>query len=267
MTDQTIPPSSDGKSASELELEQQGFSQYLLYSRSEILFVLKQAMQKKCMLTVYFDAGRSFFLTTLIALSEDGNWLYIDTPSDSDIGRRAIDAKKMMLTTMLEKVKIQFSINGLHEVASGNRMAFAAHLPETLLRLQRREHFRLSTPVAIPLRCHLEVVQPDGTSKELEAPLLDISGGGIGLMIQESMAPHFPAGTNFQNCRIDIPDEGTITTGLCVRNGFNVTTKSGSRHWRVGCEYVDLSGSHLSAVQRYITRVERERKARDAGLG
>jgi c-di-GMP-binding flagellar brake protein YcgR len=269
MTDPSIPPNAEHPPTppASLELDAQGFSQYLLYSRSEILFVLRQVMQKKCMITVYFDEGRSFFLTTLVAVSDDGNWLYFDTPSDPDTARRALGARKLMLTTMLERVKIQFSIDGVQEVAAGNRKSYATHLPETLLRLQRREHFRLSTPVANPIKCAFRAAMPGGQATDVDATVADISGGGVGLVVPEALAPAFPIGATFSGCTIVLPEEGTITTGLCVRNSFAVTTKTGARHWRVGCEYVNLPGPQLTHVQRYITRVERERKARDAGLG
>ena len=259
---------SPGSARTELELDQQGFSQYLLYSRSEIVFVLRQVLQKKCMITVYFDAGRSFFLTSLVAISDDGNWLYFDLPADPSITKKAGSAGKLMMTTMLERVKVQFSLNGLQEVASSTRATLAGHLPETLLRLQRREHYRLSTPIANPIRCHLTVPATDSTPAcEIDANVLDISGGGLGMAIPDAQALLFPVGTSFSNCRIDLPEEGVVSAGLCVRNGFGVTTKTGSHHWRVGFEYVDLSGHNLTIVQRYITRTERERKAREAGLG
>ena len=267
MTDQATPTDPQGTPhPPALELDQQGFSQYLLYSRSEILFVLKQVMQKKCMITVYFDAGRSFFLTSLVAVSDDGVWLYLDIPSEAETGRRALGARKLMLTTMLERVKIQFSVDGVQEVTSGDRKSFAAHLPETVLRLQRREHFRLSTPVAHPLKCHIPVPQPDGSLGEIDSTVVDISGGGLGVMVSESLASAFQIGALFSSCSMNLPEEGQVAMGLCVRNAFPVTAKSGAKHWRAGCEFLELRGPHLSMVQRYITRVERERKARDAGL-
>jgi hypothetical protein len=64
-----------------------------------------------------------------------------------------------------------------------------------------------------------------------------------------------------------LPDEGLLVANLCVRNKFDVTTRSGSRYIRVGCEFVSLPGARMSMVQRYITRVERERKARISGMG
>lgn len=265
-TDSTVPPAPETQHLAELELEQKNFSEYLLYSRSEILFVLRSVMQKKCMLTVYFDGGRSFFLTSLLAISDDGNWLYCDVSNDPVINKNALAAKKLMFTTMLERVKVQFSVGGFQQVPAGNRVAFACALPETLLRLQRREHFRLSTPIAAPLKCELHLPLPTGNTEDLLLTLLDISGGGIGLMVPDNQAALFQVGNTMAGCLIDIPNEGKVVTGLCVRNCFPVTAKNGAHYTRVGCEFVDLSASHLNWVQRYITRVERERKAREAGL-
>lgn len=265
-TDPTVPPATNEPHKTELELDQKNFSEYLLYSRSEILFVLRSVMQKKCMLTVYFDGGRSFFLTSLLAVSDDGNWLYFDVSNDAAINKSALEASKLMFTTMLERVKVQFSVGGFQEVPAGNRKAFACKLPETLLRLQRREHFRLSTPIATPLKCQLSAPKPDGDSEAASLTLLDISGGGVGLMVPDNLAPIFQAGLMLSGCKIDIPDEGKVITGLCVRNAFPVTTKNGSHYTRVGCEFIDLSSSHLNWVQRYITKVERERKARETGM-
>ena len=260
--DSNVPPAPDAQ----LELDQKNFSEYLLYSRSEILFVLRSVLQKKCMLTVYFDGGRSFFLTSLLAISDDGNWLYFDVSNDPAVNGKALAANKLMFTTMLEKVKVQFSVSGFQEVPAGTRKAFACQLPETLLRLQRREHFRLTTPVASPLKCELGVPLAGGGSEKLSLTLLDISGGGVGLMVPDAQAPLFKAGTTLPSCSIDLPNEGRVVTALGVRNVFPVETKNGSHYTRVGCEFVDLPGAHLNWVQRYITRVERERKARDAGL-
>lgn len=262
-TENAVP---GNKTAAELELDQQSLSEYLLYSRSEILFVLRSAMQKKCMLTAYFDGGRSFFLTTLLAISDDGNWLYFDVSNDAAINKAALSANKVMFTTMVDKVKVQFSVGGLQEVPAGSRKAFAGQLPETLLRLQRREHFRLSTPIATPVRCEIMVPKPDGGATELALSLLDISGGGVGMMVPDEHAALFQVGLTFAGCKINLPDEGAIVTGLCVRNAFPVTTKTGNHYTRAGCEFVDLPGTALNAVQRYIIRIERERKARDAGL-
>jgi c-di-GMP-binding flagellar brake protein YcgR len=99
----------------------------------------------------------------------------------------------------------------------------------------------------------------------LDATVLDISGGGLGLQIANDFASHLDTGAVFRDCRINLPEEGLLSTSLCVRNVFNVETKTGHHYLRVGCEYLDLPGTRLTMIQRYITRAERERKARAAG--
>jgi len=242
------------------------YSRYLLYSRTEILFVLKALVEKGAMITVYFDGGKSFLLTSLNEISSDGNTLVFDYGSDEEMNRKAVQADKLVFTTTLDKVKIQFIIKGLSQSTYDGRKAFTGKLPETLLRLQRREYYRLSTPIANPIKVSIDLILADGSKNAIETNMLDISGGGIGLMVPLTMADHFPIGVTFKDCKFTLPEEGQLVTALCVRNAFPVTTKTGNQYLRVGCEYLDLPGTRLTMIQRYITRVERERKARLSGL-
>lgn len=249
------------------ELEQTNeYSRFLLHSKPEILFVLRALVQKEAMITVYFDQGKSFILTSLIAISEDGNELIFDAGSNEEMNRKAIVADKLLFTTSIDRVKIQFSLNKLSPVTNDGYAALRGPLPETLLRLQRREYFRLSAPISTPVKCTIPMRRADGSSLIMEAPLLDISGGGVGLMAPPEQASFYAKDTLFKDCKIALTNEGMLVTSLFVRNTFHVTTKNGAHYTRVGCEFVELPGLRLSMIQRYITRVERERKARLSGM-
>jgi flagellar brake protein len=266
MEEQEILPESQ-ELPPQFELEQpEDYSQYLLYSKSEILSVLRTLVQKGSMITVHFDQGQSFFLTSAIALSADNREMILDIGSNEEMNNRALRAKKLIFTTLIDKVKIQFSLTKLSQIQSGGRLAFVGAIPERLLRLQRREFFRLSTPIANPIRLNAMHRRADGSALAIELPLLDISGGGVGLMVALDLAVLFQRGDMLNDCRMMLPDEGLLLVTLCVRNQFDVSTRSGSRYVRLGCEFVNLSAQRLTVVQRYITRVERERKARLNGL-
>lgn len=251
----------------QLELDQGDvYSKYMLHSRSEILYVLRAVLQKGSLVTVYFDHGKSFLLTALVAVDADSGTLLFDVGSDEEMNGRALKADRLLFTTSLDKVKVQFSLKSLSSATHEGRAAFRAALPDTALRLQRREYYRLATPVANPIRCKMTARFENGSSKSVDIPLLDISGGGVGLMVDPELKDAFKVDTSFPDCRIDLPDEGLLACNLIVRNAFDVTTKSGNHHLRVGCEFVDLPGTRLTMVQRYITHVERERKARMSGM-
>ena len=250
------------------ELEQtDDYSKYLLHSRSEILAVLRTLIQKGAMITAHFDQGNSFLLTSMIALSADNRQFILDVGSNEEMNQKALLAKKLILTTVIDKVKIQFSLNRLAPSQYNGHPAFIAMLPESLLRLQRREFFRLSTPIATPIRLTTTVRQADNSTLFMELPLLDISGGGIGLMLPLDQAQLFQRGDLLNECKMMLPDEGLLVATLCVRNMFDVATRNGSRYVRVGCEFINIPPARLTMVQRYITRIERERKARLSGMG
>lgn len=249
----------------QLELEARDVhSQYLLHSQTEIRFVLREILNRGCMLTVYFDLGQSFFLTSLLDVNPDG--IILDFGSDEVVNQRALRASSLICTTSVERVKVQFALAGLRTVQFENRPAFASALPVELLRLQRREYFRVSTPIAKPLCCAMPLVDGKGEESILQLPLLDISAGGLGLMANTDQVVFFDSGRVFENCVLPLPGEAPIRLKLRVRNFFEVTNRVGSRYIRVGCEYLDLSGAPLNYIQRYITHLERERKARENGL-
>ena len=241
------------------------YAKYMLYSRAEIIFVLRSMLKKTCMTTVYFDSGRSFFLTALLDIDDRSGSLFFDFGSDQTVNARALKAEKLLCTALLDRVKIQFSLTGLQAAQHGGRPAFRAQLPGSVLRLQRREYFRLDTPQGNPIICQTSFPREGGANLDLNLNLLDISGGGIGLMAPLDLEEVLTVGAILPDCRMELPEEGALQISLVVRNRFRVTARNGNIFLRIGCEFIDLPGNRLTMVQRYITRVERERKARLSG--
>ena len=249
------------------ELERSAeFSQYLVHGREDIRSLLRTLIQKGALITVYFDQGNAFLLTSMLALSADAQGFILDLGSDDAMNQKALKADRLILTTVLDKVKIQFRVAQLAATEYDGRTAFLGRLPETLLRLQRREFFRLSTPVANPITMNTQIALTPDEVFDLDVPLFDISGGGVGLMATPEQAEHLQRSDVLDECRIVLPDEGVLIARLAIRNRFEIVSRSGARLVRIGCAFVDLPNARLSMVQRYITRIERERKARLSGL-
>lgn len=266
MAEPGIQPDSDS-SPPQFELDYSDeYSRFLLHSQSEILAILRVLISKDAMITVHFDEGRSFLLSSMIALIADNREFILDIGGDKEMNQRALLAKRLIFTTKIDKVKVQFSLNKLSPTQSEGRAAFRGSVPETLLRLQRREFFRLSTPIANPVKLKAMVRRNDNSAHHVELPLVDVSGGGVGLMVTPEQAQFFQKGDTLRDCKVMLPNEGLLVATLSVRTLFSVTTRNGSRLVRLGCEFVDLPALRLTMLQRYITRVERERKAQLNGM-
>jgi len=265
MTEAAQPASPDESPLLKFELMQSDdYSKYLLHSRKEILFILRAMRDKGALITVYFNQGNDFLLTTLIDIVDDGALLF-DPGGSAEMNRKAAASDKLVFIATHEKVKIQFTLNRLRATVHGGRDALRGDVPDALLRLQRREYYRLTAPVANPLKCSIPVKLADGSQTLVATTVIDISGGGLAMMAPPE-GVEFETDHLFENCRIDLPDVGTLNATLRVRSIFEVTLRSGARVKRSGCQFVDLPAHMTTLIQRYIIRVERERKARESGM-
>lgn len=245
-------------------LDHGDYSEYLLHAKGEILFTLRALAAAGDRVTVYFNEGRDFLLTVVLAADNDG--VVLDYGGDEATNSRAQSAGRLICITSHEKVRVQFVLHGLKVHDFDGRPAFLAPLPESVLRLQRREFFRLATPLINPVKCRIPVAATKETpAATVDATVLDISGGGMALA-KPPQSLLLSIGQQYAGCRIDLPEVGVLVATLEIRSIFDVPLRSGAMSTRIGCRFVDLPGQMLTLVQRYIIKVERERKARESGL-
>ena len=133
------------------------------------------------------------------------------------------------------------------------------------MRLQRREYYRLTAPSSQSLKCRIPVAHGHGDHATIAANIIDISGGGLAVMVPPERI-NFESGMEFPDCRVDLPEVGILTTTIQIRTLFDLTLNSGGQVRRAGCQFINLPGSMLTLVQRYIIKVERQRKARETGF-
>lgn len=245
-------------------LDAQDFAEYVLTDPLEIAAVMNGLVQQRTMMSAYPEGSRDFLLTTLLAHDKDGHRLILDPPADDDGKARALAAPMLTFSALLDKIKIQFSSGPAAAIEFQGYPAFSVPPPEQLLRLQRREYYRLITPVAHAIVCQIPVRAEDGTVRSFEARVLDISGGGLGVMVPPR---DLALSTNmeFEECTLVLPEFGAVTSPLRIRNVFQVTNRNGITMMRAGCQFVDLPPGAEATIQRYILKIERERGARIRG--
>jgi c-di-GMP-binding flagellar brake protein YcgR len=248
-------------------LEPGDYAQYILHAKTEITFVLKSLLERVSQITIFFNEGKELLLTTLVAIESER--ILFDFGASMETNRKALTAQKLFCVASLDKVRVQFLLRGLKQITYKGRPAFAAEYPSDLLRLQRREFFRLTMPITRPLRCQMPMADVEagdeaGRDVVLDINVVDISGGGVAIALPDGV--DFEKGKEFPNCKIELPEVGNITATLKICNQFEITLRSGGRVRRAGCQFVNLPGPMLTLVQRYIIKVERERKARESGM-
>jgi len=244
-------------------LDPETFSQYVVSDHREIVRLMNALVDKREFVTAHLDGGSSF-ITAVLAVTADGDAIVLDASPDEKLNGRATAGGEITCTARLERVRLQFELTALERFPHEGYLALRAPLPDSVLRLQRREFFRLATPVAAPLMCTIVHQDENGTKRSIPVKVLDISSGGVAVIVPPAELP-LAAGMEFDDCRLALPESEPLAVRIRVRNLFYIDRQSGTRVLRAGCEFIGLSNSLMARIQRYIFKVERDRKARDSG--
>jgi flagellar brake protein len=238
---------------------------YLLRRPREIHQVLQSLLDRHALISAYPALRNHGYPTALLALDEDGRHLLIDGNMQEAINRIIEQAHHLTCVAQLDRIHIQFRLAPLSRMIIDGQTAFRAPLPEQLLRLQRREFYRLQVPVAQPLTCELPIPRGDGEVEPLPLRVLDISAGGVALAVPADQ-PQFRPFREYEDCVLHLPDAAPIAVRLMIRSLFRQINQNGRESWRAGCQFTALPRGAEVLIQRYIFRLERQRNARERGI-
>ena len=230
-----------------------------LTGRREIAFLLRELIRRGERISVTFDSGKQSFLTVLIDLSADEKNLYFDIGGSDETNRAFLRAGQCIFTSVVDGIRIQFAAAQVRETLLHGEQVFAVPCPERLLRLQRRNTFRIQLPSSKPYICRIR----RGSPQEKALPLHDISLGGIGILSTEML--EFEATEVLENSWIDLRDSGALALRLEVRYVTALESRTGKPLWHMGCQFLKLSALNETLIQRFMARVEAERRALLAG--
>jgi c-di-GMP-binding flagellar brake protein YcgR len=246
------------------DAELEAWHDYEVESRREIVALLRQIAEKNQLVRVLIKGEADVCVTSILDVDPDTNTVTLDRPVSRDQIERMVAAGAVRCETSLDKIRILFGADGLREISYDGGTAIRANIPASLIRLQRREYYRMATPVSNPVRVTIPLPAELGGTLEI-FPLADISCGGIAVLDNKQILGT-TIGATFAGCRLDLPEIGPVMTSLQIRNSLDLTLLNNKTNRRLGCQFVDISRGNLAAVQRYITKLERERNARLAGL-
>jgi c-di-GMP-binding flagellar brake protein YcgR len=235
---------------SESEIEER----FHITAPTAIVFLLAGFAEQKESFTVQFAEGREHFLTTLLAVDEENAQLIIDCSGSIDLNQQFPQSRRNYFVARPAGIQVQFSSGPARLISFEGAPAFAVALPAFIMRLQRREFFRIETAHVNPLLFHARL--PDQSL--LTLPAHDLSVAGIGLVSERD--PAFSQGLDLKNCHFRLPDEGrAISLQATVRHSTMVMLRAGVSQWRIGLQFSGLPSAEENRLQRYIAQLELER--------
>lgn len=238
-------------------------SSFLVESRREMLVILRSLKEKNQLISMMINEGSEVFITSILELDDLNNTVTIDSSPSQAANQRIIEAPRVFFEGLLDRISIQFSTSSMQRTTFEGRPALQCSIPISMIRLQRRENYRINTPLSNPIRC-LIPLEIGSEYETIKFSLVDISCGGIAIL-DEKRILEINVGQIYDDCKIDLPGIGQIDLALQIRNSQDLTLLNGKTNRRVGCEFIGASTAALASVQRYIMKLERERNSKITG--
>ena len=161
----------------------------------------------------------------------------------------------VVAVAVMARVKLQFEISPITVDVEARK--FQAKAPSSVVRLQRRDAFRVVPPREAA--AHLFIGEAISDSKAWRTPVLDLSASGLAFEWLTSTPP--ARGAILPFCRIELAGVPAITCQLRV-----ISTKLqeplGSLITRVGGEFIGLDSSAARAIQVYVNAAQTRSRAR-----
>jgi c-di-GMP-binding flagellar brake protein YcgR len=231
--------------------------QYYLETRTEVVQILRSLNDHADSLAVYFDQGRNFILTALLEVRPNQETFVFDLGSSDEMNKRLLASEKLLFVGIQNGIRVQWTTGPAARAAYGGSDAFVAWLPQTVLRLQRRDYFRVGIPVTMDSRCHI----PDAKTGSEGLRIHDISVGGL-CVIANDVLSKSQVLDRFERCTIALGEQlGDIQESLEVRHITPINLRGGKNQVRVGLRFLNISAGDQAKIQRFLVKIEQAKRA------
>jgi c-di-GMP-binding flagellar brake protein YcgR len=234
--------------------------QFIVQNQKQIIQILNDLAKQHEMLKVSFNNDTC--LTSVISVDSNNHVVYLDIGIDESFNNRLL-ANHHVVFSKDEGIRIKWISVHVSLVTLKDGKAIKISLPQKLMRLQRREFFRLTTPIVNPVPCVIPITNeadPDD-ERNLELTLIDVSLGGIGVIVTGQLDELFVIGASFDKCKISFPDVGETSLTLRLCNITPITMNDGVIKNRIGFQFISPSRGNEALINRYTYNLERQAMA------
>lgn len=201
-------------------------------------------------LTIQSASGQ--LVTQLLDVDTRARTFTVDWGASTRQNQGLLAAQRCQFSAQPEGVRVEFATAAPRETRFEGLPAFEVDFPEVLYYLQRREHFRVGTPVQNAYTCTGSLPKGGAFSFEVH----DLSLGGVAIRTTDKRVADWSPGTSLRNCELSLGTFGRLSIDLeLVSRRPTVLPNGGQRHL-LGFRFLTLPGNVEGKLQRLITQLE-----------
>jgi len=230
-------------------------SSFSIQNPKQIVSHLSLLVKNKCLLSARFGANNESYITTLLSVNEGNNTVVLDYGPKEDLNQRILNAGKVSFDTDYNGIKVSFAGTELKKIAHKGDSAFSMSIPKSLYWMQRREYYRVKSPLSKPSYCQLIV---EGR-EPVNLKLYDISLTGFAMLnVSKEVSDLLIPGTSFSQCKLILSEAGEspISFEICAK--YIINPDKPQKIQKIGCKFNKITRSVEEVIQRYMHQIQRE---------
>ncbi|MDP3875695.1 MAG: flagellar brake protein [Methylobacter sp.] len=229
-------------------------SSFLIQNSKQITSHLSLLVKSKCLLSARFGAANESYITTLLGVDEKNNTLILDYANKEYLNQHIVKADKIAFDTEYEGIKIAFSGSSIKKISHKGEPAFIMPIPKSLYWMQRREYYRVKSPLSNPSYCQLIIEGREPVNLQL----YDISLTGFAMLnLSKEISDLLIPGRLLSDCKLILSDKeaGLISFEICAK--YIINPDKLQKIQKIGCKFVDISRPVEEAIQRNMQQIQR----------
>lgn len=237
-------------------MEAQDYDRFRVEDGLEVMDLLRRSLASRAMCSVRAAGRPETYLSPLRAVADDGEAV-LDPPRALVIERALVPGSVAAIDLRLSECRVSFETRVAQLGQIDGRSLLRLERPAALVRVQKRETFRVQVPEQLGVRVTLDASDPALESLSLH----DLCVQGASVTVKGGARERFWAGKMFGRARLTMPDGTEWATGVRVIHTGVMRRQADGEELRVGVQFVNPPAGLESAVARIVGRIARGQPA------
>jgi c-di-GMP-binding flagellar brake protein YcgR len=216
----------------------------------QIALCLRSLLSRGDFLTVEFEGGQ--IVTQVLDVDSRSARFVFDLGCSDSSNAALARADALTLRSQPSGIQTEFTTGPAVKVLFDGRPAFEAPMPTLLYYVQRRQYYRVETPLVNPFVAHGR----DEAGNVFHFDVKNLSLGGVALRVSDDRFETAERGGVWRGVTLRMGPFGEVSVDLEIAAPRYELMQTGERRAILGCRFIDLSGCAERALQRTITQLE-----------
>ena len=236
-------------------MEAHEYDRFSVEDGAEVIGLLRRSLASRAMCSVRAAGRPETYLSRLRAVADDGKAV-LDPPRAPVIERALVAGSMAAIDLRLPECRVSFEARVAHIGQVDGLSLLRLDRPSSLMRVQKRETFRVQVPEHMGLRITFDASDP-----ALESiPLHDLCVQGAAVTVKGARE-RFWAGKLFNRARLTMPDGTQWTFAMRVIHAGVIRRQANGEELRVGVQFIHPPAGLESAVAQLVGRIARGQSA------